>query len=177
MPGTWPAARAAVDATLTAVDLVVSGARSAYALTRPPGHHVDALGVRRLLLSQQRRRRGHRPAGRWSRPRGRRRHRRPPRQRHAGRVLRPQRRALCVDARGPRGRLVPALRRVRGRDRHRRRGPRKPQRAAGPGLRRSCLARRRGPPCRGRRGARRHRTGRVARGRCRSGRPREPAAR
>jgi acetoin utilization deacetylase AcuC-like enzyme len=38
--GTWPAARAAVDATLTAVDLVVSGAPSAYALTRPPGHHV-----------------------------------------------------------------------------------------------------------------------------------------
>ena len=38
--GTWRAARAAVDATLTAVDLVVSGARSAYALTRPPGHHV-----------------------------------------------------------------------------------------------------------------------------------------
>jgi acetoin utilization deacetylase AcuC-like enzyme len=45
-PGTWPAARAAIDATLTAVDLVVSGSRSAYALTRPPGHHVtrDAYG-------------------------------------------------------------------------------------------------------------------------------------
>ncbi|HTY71387.1 MAG TPA: histone deacetylase family protein [Actinomycetes bacterium] len=39
-PGTWTAARAAVDAALTAVDLVVAGARSAYALTRPPGHHV-----------------------------------------------------------------------------------------------------------------------------------------
>src|SRR5207344_1274949 len=45
-PGTWPAARAAVDATLTAVDLVAGGERSAYALTRPPGHHVtrDAYG-------------------------------------------------------------------------------------------------------------------------------------
>jgi len=39
-PGTWTAARAAVDCALTAVDLVVSGASAAYALCRPPGHHV-----------------------------------------------------------------------------------------------------------------------------------------
>ena len=39
-PGTWTAARAAVDVTLTAVDLVVDGAASAYALCRPPGHHA-----------------------------------------------------------------------------------------------------------------------------------------
>lgn len=39
-PGTWTAARAAVDCALTAVDLVVAGAGSAYALCRPPGHHV-----------------------------------------------------------------------------------------------------------------------------------------
>lgn len=39
-PGTWAAARAAVDATLTAVDWVTAGARAAYALARPPGHHV-----------------------------------------------------------------------------------------------------------------------------------------
>src|SRR3954447_3408867 len=38
--GTWQAARSAVDATLTAVDLVLAGEPSAYALTRPPGHHV-----------------------------------------------------------------------------------------------------------------------------------------
>jgi acetoin utilization deacetylase AcuC-like enzyme len=38
-PGTWSAARAAVDCALTAVDLVTSGG-CAYALTRPPGHHV-----------------------------------------------------------------------------------------------------------------------------------------
>lgn len=40
-PGTWEAARAAVDVALTAVDAVVSGAEPlAYALARPPGHHV-----------------------------------------------------------------------------------------------------------------------------------------
>jgi acetoin utilization deacetylase AcuC-like enzyme len=39
-PGTWTAARAAIDCALTAVDLVVAGAVSAYALCRPPGHHV-----------------------------------------------------------------------------------------------------------------------------------------
>lgn len=38
--GTWEAARAAADCALTAVDLVTAGARSAYALCRPPGHHV-----------------------------------------------------------------------------------------------------------------------------------------
>jgi acetoin utilization deacetylase AcuC-like enzyme len=39
-PGTWEAARAAVDVALTAVDLVADGAPLAYAATRPPGHHV-----------------------------------------------------------------------------------------------------------------------------------------
>ena len=39
-PGTWTAARAAVDCALTAVDLVIAGAGPAYALCRPPGHHV-----------------------------------------------------------------------------------------------------------------------------------------
>jgi acetoin utilization deacetylase AcuC-like enzyme len=45
-PGTWEAARAAVDAALTAVDLVVEGAPVAYALCRPPGHHAgrDSFG-------------------------------------------------------------------------------------------------------------------------------------
>ena len=38
--GTWQAARGAVDAALTAVDLVLSGAPLAYAITRPPGHHA-----------------------------------------------------------------------------------------------------------------------------------------
>ena len=39
-PGTWDAARAAVDAALTAADLVLTGARAAYACCRPPGHHA-----------------------------------------------------------------------------------------------------------------------------------------
>jgi len=39
-PGTWEAARAAVDVALTAVDLVQAGAQHAYALCRPPGHHA-----------------------------------------------------------------------------------------------------------------------------------------
>ena len=39
-PGTWEAARGAIDAALTAVDLVAAGERVAYACCRPPGHHV-----------------------------------------------------------------------------------------------------------------------------------------
>jgi acetoin utilization deacetylase AcuC-like enzyme len=39
-PGTWEAARAAADAALTAVELVLGGEPFAYACTRPPGHHV-----------------------------------------------------------------------------------------------------------------------------------------
>jgi acetoin utilization deacetylase AcuC-like enzyme len=43
-PGTWPAARAAADAALTAVDLVVAGEPVAYAICRPPGHHATRAG-------------------------------------------------------------------------------------------------------------------------------------
>ncbi len=46
-PGTWEAARGSVDAALTAVDQVTTGAhRTAYALCRPPGHHAgrDSFG-------------------------------------------------------------------------------------------------------------------------------------
>src|SRR3954467_3073764 len=39
-PGTWQAARGAVDVALTAVDLVADGEHVAYACCRPPGHHV-----------------------------------------------------------------------------------------------------------------------------------------
>ena len=39
-PGTWEAARGAVDAALTAADIVLDGTRAAYACCRPPGHHV-----------------------------------------------------------------------------------------------------------------------------------------
>jgi acetoin utilization deacetylase AcuC-like enzyme len=45
-PGTWEAARGAIDAALAAADLVREGARAAYACVRPPGHHAyrDAYG-------------------------------------------------------------------------------------------------------------------------------------
>jgi acetoin utilization deacetylase AcuC-like enzyme len=39
-PGTWDAARAAVDVALSAADLAVERGGPAYALCRPPGHHV-----------------------------------------------------------------------------------------------------------------------------------------
>jgi acetoin utilization deacetylase AcuC-like enzyme len=39
-PGSWAAIRGAVDAALTAADLVSGGEPVAYALCRPPGHHV-----------------------------------------------------------------------------------------------------------------------------------------
>jgi acetoin utilization deacetylase AcuC-like enzyme len=39
-PGTWEAARAAVNVALTAADLVADGEPVAYACCRPPGHHV-----------------------------------------------------------------------------------------------------------------------------------------
>jgi acetoin utilization deacetylase AcuC-like enzyme len=40
-PGTWEAARAAVDTALTAADIVADdNAPAAYACCRPPGHHV-----------------------------------------------------------------------------------------------------------------------------------------
>ena len=41
-PGTYAAARVAVDGALTTCDLVLGGARAAYAAVRPPGHHVGA---------------------------------------------------------------------------------------------------------------------------------------
>ena len=40
--GTYQAARGAVDTALTATQLVLSGAGSAYGLCRPPGHHATA---------------------------------------------------------------------------------------------------------------------------------------
>jgi acetoin utilization deacetylase AcuC-like enzyme len=40
--GTWVAARAGADCALSAAQVVARGARSAFALTRPPGHHAGA---------------------------------------------------------------------------------------------------------------------------------------
>jgi acetoin utilization deacetylase AcuC-like enzyme len=42
-PGTFEAARAAVDTALTAADLVLGGEPAAYACCRPPGHHVTRI--------------------------------------------------------------------------------------------------------------------------------------
>ena len=39
-PGSWRAIRAATHTARTAVDLIATGTPSAYALTRPPGHHA-----------------------------------------------------------------------------------------------------------------------------------------
>jgi acetoin utilization deacetylase AcuC-like enzyme len=43
-PGTWEAARAAVDCAIGAATLVSDGAPLAYALCRPPGHHATPAG-------------------------------------------------------------------------------------------------------------------------------------
>jgi acetoin utilization deacetylase AcuC-like enzyme len=39
-PGSWEAARAAVDTAVTAAELVIGGESAAYACCRPPGHHA-----------------------------------------------------------------------------------------------------------------------------------------
>jgi len=43
-PGTWEAARAAVDCALVAAGMVADGTPLAYALCRPPGHHATRAG-------------------------------------------------------------------------------------------------------------------------------------
>src|ERR1700712_5086332 len=43
-PGTWEAARAAVDCAIEAARMVADGAPLAYALCRPPGHHATPAG-------------------------------------------------------------------------------------------------------------------------------------
>jgi acetoin utilization deacetylase AcuC-like enzyme len=64
-PGTWEAARAAADCTITAADAVASGGQNlVFAATRPPGHHAGtrfyggscylnnaAIGAQRLISS------------------------------------------------------------------------------------------------------------------------------
>jgi acetoin utilization deacetylase AcuC-like enzyme len=65
--GTWEAARGAVDAALTAAELVASGEHAvAYALCRPPGHHVTRDGYggscylnNAAVAAEALRRRGH----------------------------------------------------------------------------------------------------------------------
>ena len=120
-PGTWEAARGAADAALTAADLVLGGRAGRVRLlppARPPRH---AHRLRRLAATsttprsppQRLRERGGGPVAL-------RRHRRPPRQRHAGDLLRARRRAHGLRPRRPGRRLVPALPRLRRRARGRR---------------------------------------------------------
>ena len=79
--GTWEAARGAVDAALTAADLVLGGERAAYALTRPPGHHATRSGFGGSCYLNNAAVGGGAPARRARRPGRGARRRRPPRQR------------------------------------------------------------------------------------------------
>ena len=56
--GTWEGAYWSAQTALSALDVVLAGERSAFALCRPPGHHCGADYLRRLLLPQQCRHRG-----------------------------------------------------------------------------------------------------------------------
>jgi acetoin utilization deacetylase AcuC-like enzyme len=44
-PGTWEAARGAIDAALTAAEIAAGGGGAAYALCRPPGHHATRSAI------------------------------------------------------------------------------------------------------------------------------------
>ena len=92
-PGTWEAARAAADMALTAADLVLGGRAGGVRVLPPARAPRHAGALRRLVLSEQHGRRGRTPARRAGRSGGRARRRRPPRQRHAGDLLRGPRRA------------------------------------------------------------------------------------
>ena len=140
-PGTWEAARAAVDAALTAADLVLAGEPAAYACCRPPGHHAtrSAFGGSCYLNNPPRPPRGcatafdgpvavididaHHGNGTqaifYERPRG----------------------ARGLGARRPWRRVVPSLPRLRRRDRQRPRRGGESQPAAGAGRRRRAVAR------------------------------------
>ena len=112
-PGSWAAIRGAVDAALTAAGLVSSGARLAYALCRPPGHHATRGGYGgSCYLNNAAVAAAGAPDGRRG-PGGGAGHRRAPRQRHADDLLRPARRVVRIGARRPGGGLVPALCRLR----------------------------------------------------------------
>ncbi len=88
-PGTWPAARAAADCALTAADLVAAGEPAGLRAVPPSRAPRDAGRVRRLLLPEQRGRRGRGPSRTRVRAGSRHRRRRPPGQRHGGDLLRP----------------------------------------------------------------------------------------
>ena len=134
-PGSWEAIRAAADAALTAADLVAGGRPArlrAVPSARPPRRPGR---LRRIVLPEQRGHRGSGAARVRRRAGGGDRHRRAPRQRHAGDLLRPRRRLLRQPARRSGSRLVPALRRLLQRARRRRGHRRQPEPAARAGNR------------------------------------------
>ena len=174
-PGTWEAARAAVDCAHHRRR--PRRRRSPYGVrpvqaARSPRHPA---GVRRLVLPQQRSRRRAGAPRRRARNCCRGRPRRAPRQRHPGDLLGPRRRRLRLDPRRPGGGLVPPLLRPRVRDGRRRRRGGHAQPAAGRGYGRRTLARR--GPRTGRACVAGRRAGRVTRRRRGRRRPREPASR
>ena len=104
-PGTYDAARGAVDCALTACDLVLDGEPPRRVRRVPPARSPRRRGaLRRLVLPQQRRRRRAVPPRPRCGPGRDRRHRRAPRQRHAGDLLRARRRVLRLRARRSRRR-------------------------------------------------------------------------
>jgi len=104
--GTWVAARQGAWCALDAAHAVADGARDAFALSRPPGHHTgaDFFGGYCFLNNAA-------LAAQVLRTRRRARRRLPPWQRHPGDLLRPAGRVLCQHPRGPAHR-VPVLPRI-----------------------------------------------------------------
>ncbi len=140
-PGTWEAARAAVDAAVTAADLVLGGEPAAYACCRPPGHHAsrDCFGGSCYLNNTAAA--AARLRGAVDGPVAVHRRRRAPRQRDPGDLLRRPRRPGRLGTRRPGGRVVSPLSRVRRGDRRGGRYRGEPQPAVGPGRRRRAVAR------------------------------------
>lgn len=112
---TYEASLGAVDTALTTTSLVLDGARSAYGLCRPPGHHANTTNYGGYCFFNNAAIAAHHVAattGEGHRPR----RRLPPRQRDAGDLLRARRRAVRVVARRS-GAGLPVQRRLRRRDR------------------------------------------------------------
>ena len=94
LPGTYAAARAAVDVALTTADLVLGGERAAYGLCRPPGHHAARSMYGGFCYFNNAAIAAQAIARETGEPRRDPRRRLPPRQRHRADLLAPRRRAV-----------------------------------------------------------------------------------